>query len=413
MNRRVHLATLVLACLLATGCQPQAEHTRDEPAARPGGIAQQGGSPPEVQSTSAIPPPAPAQRVSDAWRLFGNPQDPKAPRTEWVGLNAADELIVGGESLLDVPVWMQLSDVSEVIVRQPSRRAAPGSTVVLATVTRSKFTTWPKAGVSLPFPATDVTKYVNAWAVGTVHERTSADSEIRSWLAQRLGNRLVNVSVEREGHVLVTATVRAGALSEQERILEAAVLQAGLSTLTDTQTLVVDYQGVNATRRIRVPGLSEWAKHGADVALLRNCVEVDGLDGQDCPVGGQTVPEGFIHLLAARAAIESFLPRGAETTIVDAGFRRVVIEGKSPGDTPREQLLSTYGDAVEKIFSAAPDAFEVELLLTQGNYVEYFLFNRNQWSVRHFLVQDMGVAVPAEALVMTANEYQRYELSPP
>jgi hypothetical protein len=234
-----------------------------------------------------------------------------------------------------------------------------------------------------------VTKYVNALAVGTVHERTSADSEIRSWLAQRLGNRLVTVNVEREGHVLVTATVRAGSLSVQERILEAAVLQAGLRTL------------------------SEWAKHGADVALLQNCVEVDGLDGHDCPVGGQTVPEGFIHLLAARAAIQSFLPGGAEATIADAGFLRVVIEGKSPGDTPREQLLSTYGDAVEKIFSAAPDAFEVELLLTQGNHVEYFLFNRNQWSVRHFLVQDMGVSVPAEALVMTANEYQRYQLSTP
>jgi hypothetical protein len=353
-------------------------------------------------------------------KLFGPIDDPQLPATDWVGLDESNRLVVSGINPGDTPRWMKDPDVTRLIIRWPDRVRPGVQQYEYAVLTRERYSRWPaKAGDGLPFPTSEWPKNVDLYGAADARPEDAGwavqGPAVRDWMTKRLGNRLVDLKISTENDARVTAVVKAEGLSEQKRVQEAASLLAGLHVLTSAKSLQVEYQGVTGARVIEgwAGHLTEWAKHGADLKVLSNCFDIDGVEGQNCPGGRTRNPRAdLIQLFAKRDQMKALLPGGSRLTIANAGFLRIAVDGDIPAGQSWEQAWATYTPVVDKLFTQAPEAFEIQLTLRRGSEVEFLLFDYNQWSLRHFLTQ-AGITLEPATLTSTANFYRRYKVTSP
>jgi hypothetical protein len=429
------LAAILLVSLLGCGKEPGKELTPSSPTqqATPApstGATQNANTTPSAPSTST-PSNAreSAQLIQQHVELWGDSTDPETLDVAWVGLDEKNQLVVAGAYQprvaptavphLTPARWLADTSVAQVLIRQEW----PGKPGSLSILSRERYNQVVAAGAKPYFPSAEWPRSVDLYAEasgGPVFKTWSEQEKtVRDWLTNRLGSRLVSLKLSPEEEHLseVTVVVKADSRSEQERIKESAILLAGLATMTWTVELDVEYQGAAQAHliKVRTVYISEWAKAGAHPARLPACIEIDGasesLDKCAPHVTSGSTLDDLSSVLADRTRLQGLLPPGAHLVIGQTGSRwdpLLEVEAEVPITQPWDQAWATYAEVVDKLFTQEPAVFEFELLLRRGDELEYHAWDRNGWSIRHFVLTQ-GIKLEP-ATLRTGGIYHRYKV---
>jgi hypothetical protein len=273
------LATILLVSLLGCGKEPGGELTPPSPPQQAAPVGPQA-------SSSQTTPAGVGQLVELVERydqLWIFPHDQQTLESDWVGLDEKNQVVVAGDVHGPDPAatgfraspaeWFKEPSVARVLIRQEWAGTSPS----ISLLSRERYS---KAGGNPSFPSAEWQKGVDLYAEvqGPAYPRwTEQEKPIRTWLAGRLGSRLVDVKLDPES-IAVGAVVKAEGKSVQERVAEITDLLAGLFAQTGAMELTVEYQGATTAHRMRATSsiLTDWVQKGADQRRLAACLEIDG-----------------------------------------------------------------------------------------------------------------------------------------
>lgn len=456
--RRLLLVLWLCVALIAAGCSPS-----------------QSAQPP--RDSTAPPPPAPAQS-SGAPTLAGSPGDVDAQVSKlrrvysrwhrtpdedyaWVLLDENGQVIVvwnapaptdeeglryAGKDLRDMFATPEVDRV--VLISTRTGNAQRHDSDVYSVIGRRRFQGWPDTGDllvtdsnghrknPLPFQPSEWKNHVDFYAERSVpqaqllpqlFDKNAFVEELRRWVQQRLGDRLVRLDVQQHaqphprGMLTRSATivVKPGALDEQGRIQEAARLLALIWLTRNVEYATVEYQGVDKVRQITNRGLPGWAQDSSDPSQVGRWLQIDGKGGilpqSDIVPSGKR--EDLPVLLQKRQQIKGMLPSGGQVLIGLGGngddWGTVAVEAQVPDDQGWEQAWTQYQRFVDRIDAEVQEASQVVLILHRGSELETFYTWRFVWDPQAALAKLAGEPLDPGLFPLRSSLFDRFTVVKP
>lgn len=443
------LALFAGSVLLLAGCTGQPARPPAQPPSLPVTASPQTEAAPAVPpTTTSTPTAAPAvvsdpasrlRRALDAWLPYnGDPGE-----DDWAVLDEEGRITLithtpppdqaeRSDLYTQRMQWMfAIPEVDSVLSVNARRGYMMAARASLSRVERSTYESWHgQFPAPQDWPArADFYAARNrslAEVVPVLYDRKTFHDGLTRWVASRVGDRLVGVQMQEPAEPFsqkgfpnrpsITVTVKAGKLTEQERIQEAGRILAQI-TLTYMASSDVVYEGVDRVNRLQSYELQGWATAGLPMEQLGDALTIDGKQANgvrgDSPRPGKR--EDLDRLLANRSRLQQLLPAGARLMIgaSERQYGTLVVEAAVPQDQTWEQAWLTYEELTETLFTQAPEALDLLLILQRGQEVEFHYVWRAQWAPHRGLKQLIGEPLLPGMLPLGADLYDRYTVVKP